>query len=166
MLGQTSTLQVVVLRQAVASMEGRAIARPNRSAESAAGQLVIIASMEGRAIARPNETNYGGQQGMALLLQWRAEQLLGQTWLSGQFRSSSAFTSLQWRAEQLLGQTELHVFSAGRTMSRRKALQWRAEQLLGQTCGRHLVRPDDWRLLASMEGRAIARPNLRRPWIR
>ena len=135
----------------VASMEGRAIARPNRvrRVRCAAARH---ASMEGRAIARPNG---GGGVGAAaaLLLQWRAEQLLGQTsptpqggqavtaalqWRgraiarpnsAGQVSSATVARRLQWRAEQLLGQT------AG-VRSPRSAvlgLQWRAEQLLGQT---------------------------------
>ena len=85
------------------------------------------ASMEGRAIARPDRdfTGCGG---------WAIE-------------------ALQWRAEQLLGQTVVHAS----VKSSVGLLQWRAEQLLGQTGDR--PRADPQHLHASMEGRAIARPD-------
>ena len=113
---------------------------------------------------------------IALALQWRAEQSLGQTEPDAQGVPQPQV--LQWRAEQSLGQTpdvDRHLaqslsapsmegraiarpnHGAGRTMSRRKALQWRAEQSLGQTGllgGAHGVV-----VVPSMEGRAIARPN-------
>ena len=115
-----------------------------------------------------------GNQG----LQWRAEQSLGQTRAStcscrsspqrcfnggpsnrsakpeGAYVYRRIVVSLQWRAEQSLGQT---------TKSRIPAtlvtlLQWRAEQSLGQTRG--VAEDVVYRLRASMEGRAIARPNM------
>ena len=85
----------------VASMEGRAIARPNLGrVDHCLGELV--ASMEGRAIARPNST-VRGRSTPASLLQWRAEQLPGQTRHPPQPQPPP--TPLQWRAEQLPGQT-------------------------------------------------------------
>ena len=89
------------------------------------------------------------------LLQWRAEQLLGQTSRAGSAHLPSVTVlgcfnggpsncsaklvcdnrngwldpELQWRAEQLLGQTSLRATHA----SCNQALQWRAEKLLGQT---------------------------------
>ena len=62
------------------------------------------ASMEGRAIARPNPHEQSQTCGPGWLLQWRAEQLLGQTGLSLRLLIHR-LNLLQWRAEQLLGQT-------------------------------------------------------------
>ena len=60
---------------------------------------------------------------------------------------------LQWRAGQLPGQTSKLLPNN----SRAKRLQWRAGQLPGQT----IIVEDGtgFRLIPSMEGRAIARPN-------
>ena len=109
------------------------------------------ASMEGRAIARPNGSSTPATASENLRLQWRAEQLPGQT-----MRCASCSTwksTLQWRAEQLPGQT-----SAGR-IDIHPAIRASME-------GRAIARPNDSRRLlhdyrrdASMEGRAIARPN-------
>ena len=133
-----------------ASMEGRAIARPN-SARSRPAQKSRScfnggpgncpakhrraqwrtgagepASMEGRAIARPNL--HDDAVGPPLVrLQWRAGQLPGQTVRAAAMAPSSAL--LQWRAGQLPGQTG-DAAGGG----------WGDGQ-------------------ASMEGRAIARPN-------
>ena len=158
------------------------------------------ASMEGRAIARPNHTRPLRSR-LSSRLQWRAEQLPGQT--SACHPTFAVDLSLQWRAEQLPGQTKLkrleHLANKiasmeGRAIARpnvrrgdRRApcvcwLQWRAEQLPGQTRGcpqvRGMVPPrfnggpsncpakqerHTFKLAlvadASMEGRAIARPN-------
>ena len=86
----------------LASMEGRAIARPNRRpvCRGAAGPArfnggpgncpaklcdpiavtsVVVASMEGRAIARPNPKRFLPDPLLEQQLQWRAGQLPGQT---------------------------------------------------------------------------------------
>ena len=110
----------------LASMEGRAIARPNRLDRliEAAG---VIASMEGRAIARPNGAGGSASAKWKNWLQWRAEQLPGQT-RSRLDSSCGPMRSLHWRAEQCpaTGRVAVNVAGLGR---------------------------------ASMEGRAIARPN-------
>ena len=134
-----------------ASMEGRAIARPNQPPNRTGDQSPTSfnggpgncpaelpsktpaapgesASMEGRAIARPNA-----------------------------FRRTrgAATSSLQWRAGQLPGRTCSAGFTAN---AHENLLQWRAGQLPGRTCkpGRCRCRSCQH---ASMEGRAIARPN-------
>ena len=84
------------------SMEGRAIARPNRplpgpngrgsltfngGPSNCSAKLELLGpkpaaaqpSMEGRAIARPNRGHVGKCRTVVAGLQWRAEQLLGQT---------------------------------------------------------------------------------------
>ena len=111
-------------------MEGRAIARPNIRLATCY-TFAVWASMEGRAIARPNFRGARGRVFRVGWLQWRAEQLPGQT--NGCSVTLPSGTELQWRAEQLPGQTP--------------SLEWGA-----------LSAPP-----ASMEGRAIARPNLPLP---
>ena len=65
------------------------------------------ASMEGRAIARPNVQQQSVQTASRLdpVLQWRAEQLPGQTLSEGSRCDDASYDELQWRAEQLPGQT-------------------------------------------------------------
>ena len=162
---------------AIPSMEGRAIARPNTVAGCAQhrGQ---DPSMEGRAIARPNSTTPAPCSASSPILQWRAGQLPGQTGSNGN-ASAALAESLQWRAGQLPGQT---VWPRGGATLRCAGLQWRAGQLPGQTgrVGRRAHRAESpfnggpgncpakrqsaaWSPLSappSMEGRAIARPNL------
>ena len=145
--------------------------------------------MEGRAIARPNWSEDVTNPAVANdALQWRAEQLPGQTRLAGRRSPAPRTVLLQWRAEQLPGQTGRPHGQSRRTVGR--ALQWRAEQLPGQTrvdsdTGAHdhaLIAPgrrispscfnggpsncpakreagNSLSTPASMEGRAIARPN-------
>ena len=60
------------------SMEGRAIARPNFIAYIEA-IWSKDPSMEGRAIARPNYHSTFPVNGLSFYLQWRAGQLPGQT---------------------------------------------------------------------------------------
>ena len=60
------------------SMEGRAIARPNRPTGERCDQPPQP-SMEGRAIARPNVPAAWAVMPRTLSLQWRAGQLPGQT---------------------------------------------------------------------------------------
>ena len=62
-----------------------------------------LPSMEGRAIARPNLAIVGTVTVRVSILQWRAEQLPGQTQMAG--RAMRYDKALQWRAEQLPGQT-------------------------------------------------------------
>ena len=111
------------------SMEGRAIARPNnRSCEVALGERAP--SMEGRAIARPNMIKPGARPCRVNCLQWRAGQLPGQTrWAT--MNAARLTRRLQWRAGQLPGQTSNGNASAALAAS----LQWRAGQLPGQTAG-------------------------------
>ena len=139
-----------VEEQHVASMEGRAIARPNCGPPDV-NTPDVVASMEGRAIARPNAA-------MTLLehgsrgLQWRAEQLPGQTRIFAT-ESPSTPMPLQWRAEQLPGQTA----ATGFPQRRRWCFNGGPSN-----CPAKPARPDHAggpELLASMEGRAIARPN-------
>ena len=63
----------------------------------------MVASMEGRAIARPNHARVTVQGNLVMLLQWRAGQLPGQTSSPG--RRPVVAKQLQWRAGQLPGQT-------------------------------------------------------------
>ena len=90
-------------------------------------------------------------------LQWRAGQLPGQT--TGWDLTPAAVSLLQWRAGQLPGQTS----RANGTAAPMAGLQWRAGQLPGQTVACESA--GVWPGPASMEGRAIARPNSdRRLW--
>ena len=108
--------------------------------------------MEGRAIARPNSVRITLSPTDGPELQWRAEQLLGQT--EGMGGVAPAFVTLQWRAEQLLGQTRrtwrldcgnvLSCFNGGPSNCSAKPLRAAVVGAAGR---------------ASMEGRAIARPN-------
>ena len=133
-----------------ASMEGRAIARPNtlpartghqrrqRSLQWRAGQLpgqtsshvwiicragLVQASMEGRAIARPNPPARP-PDAAGLALQWRAGQLPGQTSTTVDSRQAA---SMEGRA--IAGQTP----TSSPSLSSVTTLQWRAGQLPGQT---------------------------------
>ncbi len=113
----------------------------------------IVASMEGRAIARPNRCRPTTGRPPSSSLQWRAGQLPGRTRTSASVPSSTT-TRLQWRAGQLPGRT---AQPRRRSHHREDELQWRAGQLPGRT-------PQPSAALrrahgASMEGRAIARPN-------
>ena len=132
-------------------MEGRTIARPNRTLSAStsesgielqwrAGQLPgqttawgeesflpWLTSMEGRTIARPNTGSTSPTGSPPAGLQWRAGQLPGQTQrMRGMSRRRAA---LQWRAGQLPGQTAM----SARISTTSPLLQWRAGQLPGQT---------------------------------
>ena len=138
--------------QPAASMEGRAIARPN--ADDVAGQSPepTPASMEGRAIARPNPR--------------RTARAMGPGRASMEGRAIARPNLGDARRPYLLPQASME----GRAIARPNLkvapssstywplLQWRAGQLPGQTV-RARGAPSSARL-ASMEGRAIARPNL------
>ena len=112
--------------------------------------------MEGRTIARPNDVDFDAASHCMTLLQWRAGQLPGQTWICQP--SVVLRVELQWRAGQLPGQTnrhhrglifgdppDIHASMEGRTIARpnNEAVQ-------------EIDRSDH----ASMEGRTIARPNV------
>ena len=138
------------------------------------------ASMEGRAIARPNPVNPLGRLPTDPL-QWRAGQLPGQTLLRAADQPPPR--SLQWRAGQLPGQTESLSKSAepfiGLQWRAGQLPGQNAEEyaksvavVLASMEGRAIARPNLQRFFdsptssyASMEGRAIARPNVstRRP---
>ena len=131
-------------------MEGRAIARPNTRRKSGAAVL-IVASMEGRAIARPNWADIeAGTATAGASMEGRAIARPNHTSASS---STPSVAPLQWRAEQSLGQTE----DEGR---RRVWRRWcfnggpsnRSAKLAHPSLGVGAVG-------ASMEGRAIARPN-------
>ena len=148
--GQTTRLARHLATFDPASMEGRAIARPNLSGDHTALRAAR-ASMEGRAIARPNDVGDLTAIKTLKTLQWRAGQLPGQT----RQRECSALGHrlasmegraiarpnrldaqpwldkpvLQWRAGQLPGQTCRWRACRGRSAP----LQWRAGQLPGQT---------------------------------
>ena len=135
----------------------------------------VPASMEGRAIARPNIVDAPNLNSVHSL-QWRAEQLPGQT-RAAQWRSPSLWAGFNGGPSNcpakpsLLAGVDAVITASmeGRAIARpnvgralpkvlaKLVLQWRAEQLPGQTPSRHLARRDADR--ASMEGRAIARPN-------
>ena len=134
----------------VPSMEGRAIARPNKSTLTRRN-LSQQPSMEGRAIARPNDLGASLKALEGLRLQWRAGQLPGQT--SHRAGCCACGTALQWRAGQLPGQTITSVFSSA----------WDG---IPSMEGRAIARPNQFGAdlhpvgaEPSMEGRAIARPN-------
>ena len=123
------------------------------------------------------------------MLQWRAGQLPGQTrsaCVSHHRRPCACSSgSLQWRAGQLPGQTQAHRCGdevldpclqwragqlPGQTLGNtqwfnealgdvRTWLQWRAGQLPGQTGVDYGCGAPYQRVLASMEGRTIARPD-------
>ena len=143
------------------SMEGRAIARPDRPGRRRRRLGISGPSMEGRAIARPD-------------LQWRAGQLPGQTrgcrgragqlqtlpvqcghsGPHGPVRDAPTRQVLQWRAGQLPGQTPntglANDAPSGGPANRdtlwsgsNESLQWRAGQLPGQTLS--MPNPLQWR---------------------
>ena len=115
-------------RRSCASMEGRAIARPNMDPITTRSVVDCLASMEGRAIARPNSTCSASVHAGSSPLQWRAEQLPGQT--GGGRRRGPGHSA---------------CFNGGPSNCPAKL-----GPLDGDRC-----RPQR----ASMEGRAIARPN-------
>ena len=176
MPGQTRLADRPSEHVVVASMEGRARARPNLHLRACLAASTARASMEGRARARPNPPvaasrapipdGFNGGPGTcpakrelhkrtvrgAWELQWRAGHVPGQTTKAG-VPTTEAMT-LQWRAGHVPGQTTTSVSS----MSTAFALQWRAGHVPGQTSMAHT----DTRggAMASMEGRARARPNV------
>ena len=131
-------------------MEGRTIARPNHP-DRARRNTGDTASMEGRTIARPNPLEERAAGPPGVLLQWRAGQLPGQTWLT--HPKIRGVLRLQWRAGQLPGQTAAPEVERGRV---------RGASMEGRTIARPndgLPPPRPRPRGASMEGRTIARPN-------
>ena len=114
------------------------------------------ASMEGRAIARPNSRRGNPRTGRLHPLQWRAEQLLGQT--SAGSGTVVLCATLQWRAEQLLGQTAGELRGSRREQ---RGFNGGPSNCSAKPCQGGSRRPAADQ--ASMEGRAIARPNPRWP---
>ena len=115
-----------------------------------------LASMEGRAIARPNRLWPMSRSRMRRVLQWRAGQLPGQTLDAAGV--DVLVNRLQWRAGQLPGQTmcspipvdaRTRCFNGGPGNCPAKRRRHRH-------CRHRQQR-------ASMEGRAIARPNSTEP---
>ena len=178
MPGQTGPRQVGATSRARPSMEGRAIARPNQCTETARQKADDRPSMEGRAIARPNRTVTPNPE-PAAVLQWRAEQLPGQT-TSGCRLPLSSTLYLQWRAEQLPGQTQAQQVRRhrgplpsmeGRAIARPNCVMGTERAAWGRNpfnggpsnCPAKRYRPPPshgcCRMRPSMEGRAIARPN-------
>ena len=106
-------------------------------------EVGVRPSMEGRAIARPNAD---GRLPIPRVpragLQWRAGQLPG--------RTERGAPSMEGR--QLPGRRSTRPWNA---------LQWRAGQLPGRTCPCRAAAVDQVDF-PSMEGRAIARPNIPR----
>ena len=166
-----------VRRQYLAGFNGGPSNCPAKRRLQRHSTLRNCASMEGRAIARPNLTGTPTKVAATQMLQWRAEQLPGQTW-TVRLKHEKLALWLQWRAEQLPGQTRTPCpasrqhpcFNGGPSNCPAKPpgpspgvpslwpLQWRAEQLPGQTApggGAASCPP-------SMEGRAIDRPETRR----
>ena len=163
-----------------ASMEGRAIARPNRGERHRRSLADADASMEGRAIARPNPSASPLRLRRPKRLQWRAGQLPGQTTSTPRQRDPPrASASMEGRAIARPNDGLAVEDDAGK-------LQWRAGQLPGQTtCNASrettpssrrfnggpgncpakpgprisAARARSGAVRASMEGRAIARPN-------
>ena len=167
--GRTGAIQGHQRSAGTASMEGRAIARPDRCTTCGhrrgnllqwrAGRLPGrtvrdddrsesrgCASMEGRAIARPDSTG-GGRPFNAAALQWRAGRLPGRTRRSSTGMARHAPASMEGRA--IARPDRPLAFEA---IAALRVLQWRAGRLPGFNG-------------ASMEGRAIARPDSpRRGW--
>ena len=136
-----------------------------------------FASMEGRAMARPDPQSLAKLSPTAIQLQWRAEQWLGQTAPHIHLARRGLPASMEGRA-----MARPDAANPSSTSSATPELQWRAEQWLGQTCpsrqpGGHArscfnggpsngsARPcaeqtGPRRVVpASMEGRAMARPD-------
>ena len=101
--GQTNLRSLSAEMRALASTEGRTIARPDRSAASPIRRRSTRASMEGRTIARPDYMRDTAGITVDEMLQWRAGQLPGQT--DGHESGALPTGELQWRAGQLPGQT-------------------------------------------------------------
>ena len=203
LLGQTIALVPSCAAAIKASMEGRAIARPNSGTPTAIGSGTISfnggpsncsakratncrrRSPRSRFNGGPSNCSAKPRPGGAAPtgsaeLQWRAEQLLGQTGPTG-WGATEADAVLQWRAEQLLGQTGkaiclfrgcLRSFNGGPSNCSAKpgsGPRWRPGSCTGFNGGPSncSAKPDpvrhglQRRRAASMEGRAIARPNTR-----
>ena len=109
------------------SMEGRAIARPNMASDDPRVLDCWPPSMEGRAIARPNQPRDVVSLPSTSNLQWRAEQSLGQTHEAGPRYRLPVGPSMEGRA---IARPNGGVWCWFLVLV---CLQWRAEQSLGQT---------------------------------
>ena len=134
-----------------ASMEGRAIARPNaRRARLTGCSRASFNGGPSNCPAKPDRTRTTPPAPSSL--QWRAEQLPGQT------RTRASNFPRHYRFNGGPSNCPAKPDKARIDKVLPDVLQWRAEQLPGQTGilgefpERHHV--------ASMEGRAIARPNI------
>ena len=135
----------------VASMEGRAIARPNQRVDGVEARPGI-ASMEGRAIARPNrQCMLNGIDGA-----WRFNGGPGNCPAEPRRRRrrSRSWTSLQWRAGQLPGRT---WWACWRSSCNARCFNGGPGNCPAEPPSGEGRLHRDRR--ASMEGRAIARPN-------
>ena len=141
-------------RVLAASMEGRAMARPDGERHDVALPGWAVASMEGRAMARPDRRCWAPTRSVRSCFNGGPSN--GSARRSGSWRGCGRIpASMEGRA---MARPDA---AASRTMpSGSAALQWRAEQWLGQTRGgkRLLSLRNN---LASMEGRAMARPDCR-----
>ena len=156
-----ATVMTTRHRDARASMEGRAIARPNLRDLLDAGNVYDVhrASMEGRAIARPNPSGHrrwpvrphdlASMEGRAIARPNNPSR--------GARPQSARVFVLQWRAGQLPGQT------LGSTTGKVRVSIQASMEGPGNCPAKHPPRElaiDLTRAIeASMEGRAIARPN-------
>ena len=157
-----------------ASMEGRAIARPNTAGRQHRPDTAAAtrASMEGRAIARPNLKAIGTPVASSVTSRFNggpgncpAKRRDRDGWPTSHRRASFNGGPGNCPAKRARGAS-----MEGRAIARPPApspdtfcsLQWRAGQLPGQT---RRQPPNQVNVLpnASMEGRAIARPNRPRP---
>ena len=152
MPGQTRTALVCVREGC--ELQWRAEQLPGQTGDELYNELTYrIASMEGRAIARPN-LHQSGSNRRPVAARFNGGPSNCPAKPGDDPDCVADEFSLQWRAEQLPGQTT-------RARSRPGSgwlLQWRAEQLPGQTAPERRLRCQR-QGLASMEGRAIARPN-------
>ena len=159
-------------------MEGRAIARPNPRWTRQQHARHAAPSMEGRAIARPNPTIASTAPVTMSFLQWRAGQLPGQTRGGGApvERRRATFNggpgncpAKPSRPPSAASAGPAFNGGPGNCPAKPPAthpppswngfLQWRAGQLPGQTDTMDVT--IDTTIAPSMEGRAIARPNVK-----
>ena len=152
-LGQTGSARRYTSSGRRPSMEGRAIARPNAAHPTARLRPMFVPSMEGRAIARPNAGSGDVEAAAQGVLQWRAEQSLGQTRAPAMWRRRrrASFNGGPSNRSAKRGLRRCGGGGAGRPSMEGRAiarpneferlqerledlhLQWRAEQSLGQT---------------------------------
>ena len=134
-------------------MEGRAIARPDEVGSGMSGHPISQASMEGRAIARPDGGfPHGDPAGPANLLQWRAGRLPGRTSVGVADARGGRVGFNGGPGDCPAGPARTAGWAIGERL-----LQWRAGRLPGRTPKKSTICGPS--IGASMEGRAIARPD-------